>query len=168
MCVEGVCLAPEVVFADSWEITEIEVTVPRRVEPSICLDGEGLFFCPTGRPSADFWGCVCPPDPQVEVWVSSAPEPAMLAGRSDAVNKADQAHWTLQTPIALLLLPTSEILLKVVDQDGDTYEPIFECSIAADPDLLGQGVLTCSASFKTDQGATKTYEIQAHVSPVSM
>ena len=166
VCVEGICLVPVAVFADSWQITEVEVTVPRRLEPSSpCLD-EGAIWCPGGSPSVDFWGCACPPDPEVQVWVANPPEAAELVGTTQVIEKADEGTWMLATPIELLLLASSEIVLKVLDRDGDGGEPIFECGIAADPDVLGAGVLICTQSFQTDRGTSKEYAIQAHVTPV--
>lgn len=169
-CVEGYCLDNDVVVVELWDITRIDVTVPRSVPQadtagSACLD-DGLGEC-LGSFDPLFWLCSCPPDPKVQVFLDQDPSDAMppqLLATTDRKRSVSAASWS-DLDITLGLLPGSKIHLKALDDDGDAGDQlIFGCELPATPVLNGDP-LECTKSFPPDSIAAEEFSITAQVAP---
>jgi hypothetical protein len=167
-CVVNECLANDVVVADVWTISRIDVRVPRSVEMGsdpACLDATCAGFFLRRAP---YFGCECPPDPQVQVWVDADPYDELdvaLAGQTTTHTKQDQTRWT--EPIELRLLAASIVQMKVIDVDGDSFEPVFGCEIPGASALISSaGTLECKQMFPTaDVAGAIEFSIIAEFEP---
>jgi hypothetical protein len=168
-CVVDQCVDDVLVVAELWDITRIEVSVPRSVEEGgwPCLEpGTSCIFIPT----LVFPRCGCAPDPQVQFWVdhdTTDDKEAELAGETDPVDSRDETEWPssgVPAPgITLPLLPNSEIQVKVVDDDATRDELMFECPVAADV-VTGGGPIECKRMFPPGEEAVEFF-VRAHVAP---
>jgi hypothetical protein len=170
-CVINECLVTAVVVADIWTASRIDVRVPRSIDTGAdpeCLDQEcdGFFLR-----RAPYFGCECPPDPQVQIWVDADPNDTLdvaLAGQTTAHLKEDQTRWT--EPIELRLLPVSIVHLKVIDVDGDGFEPVFGCEIpGASARISETGRLECKQMFPAaDVAGAIEFTITAEFKPTQV
>ncbi|MGD8862713.1 MAG: hypothetical protein PVI30_22065 [Myxococcales bacterium] len=154
-CVLGLCVPEAFVIADVWELTAIEVEVPRSTsyEDGPCLDDE----CIVPVPAFPFEACGCPPDPAVMVYVDDS-----AAGATEPEVNADRMRW--EVAIALRLAADSVIRFDVVDFDPAETQQIFSCTVPADPESLGSGTLECGQRFGSDDGP-RTFTLRASVRP---
>jgi hypothetical protein len=152
-CVLGLCVPDAFVIADLWELTAIEVEVPRSTSYAAgeCLDDE----CITPVPAFPFQACGCPPDPAVMVYVDD-----VAAGNTEPEVNADRVRWEVAIP--LRLAADSVIRFDVVDFDLAETQAIFSCTVPADPEKLGSGTLECSEEFDSDDGP-RSFALRASV-----
>lgn len=166
-CVLDQCIDDVLVVFELWDVTEIEVAAPRSVEEGgvPCLDTTGCIFIPRGP----FWSCGCEPDPQVQFWVDADPTDdveAELAGETTVAVARDEYRWT-DPAITLRLLPTSEIQMKMVDDDGTRDDPMFGCTIDASVVAAG-GPMECTAQFPPGASDAVEFYIRAQVAPTQV
>jgi hypothetical protein len=160
-CIEGRCVSNDVVFVELWQVTHISTVFPRIFANDTCIDTE-CGAVGIGTPEFPF--CLCMPDPLVRVLVTRPGELPETVAESpfDPLldSNRDTDDWDMDQQIALR--PEYQITLRAIDRDLALEDIIFECTIPADPELLGSGTLSCMQTFK---GATgKEFEASITVS----
>jgi hypothetical protein len=171
-CVVDQCVDDVLVVLELWDVTEIEVSAPRSIEEGgwPCLEPvTSCIFIPT----LVFPRCGCAPDPQVQFLVDHDPTDdveAELAGETTVVKASDRADWPssgVPAPgVTLRLLPSSEIQVKLVDDDATRDEAIFDCTVAADVVSAG-GPIECKKTFPPGEEGVEFY-IRAQVAPTQI
>ncbi|MDD9932684.1 MAG: C2 domain-containing protein [Myxococcales bacterium] len=159
-CVNGRCVPNPFVIVDLWEITRIEVNVPRSIDydNEVCLDtgcAVPVFVPPYLR-------CGCLPDPYVVVLVDGEEQ-----ARTSSARTIEFTGWDVSIPLGLLR--TSVVRLEVLDDDSDEGEPdtlIYACEVPADPEVLAGGTIGCTEPFSSDTGPL-SYTLSADVVPGS-
>jgi hypothetical protein len=168
-CIEGYCVPNEAVFVELWDVVHIKTVFPRVLEtPSglMCID----VGCPVPAavPSIDFPFCPCVADPLVRVLVTRPGEtPATVAETpfSLLAQDEDELEWDVNAQIALR--PEYQITLQAIDTDGALETVVFECSMAADAELLGSGTLSCTHDYPTSSDHSFTASITATIQPAN-
>jgi hypothetical protein len=165
-CVVDQCVDDVLVVLELWDVTRVEVSAPRSIENGgwPCLESvTSCIFIPT----VVFPRCGCAPDPQVQFWVDHDPTDdveAELAGETSPAD-TDDAVW--QAPgVTLRLLPSSEIYVKVVDDDVTRDEAMFGCTVAAEVVSAG-GPIECKALFPPGENAVEFF-VRAEVAPTQV
>jgi hypothetical protein len=150
-CIKGYCVPNEAVFVELWNVTHISTVFPRIFAKGGCIDPECI---PLQSGTTEFPFCFCLPDPLVRVLVTRPGELAEPVAESpfDLLTSMDhdEAEWDIDQQIALR--PEYEITLQAIDRDGPAEDVIFECTMAADADLLGSGTLSCNQTFTGTSG----------------
>jgi hypothetical protein len=167
-CIEGYCVPNEAVFVELWDVLHISTVYPRVLEtPSglMCIDIE----CGTlGIPTPEFPFCPCAPDPFVRVLVTrpgETPETVVESPFDLTMQNEDEAEWAVNAQIALR--PEYKITLQAIDADGPIENIVFQCSMAADAEMLGSGSLTCQHEFVGAANKPFTASITVTIQPAN-
>ena len=140
-CIEGFCVPNEAVFVEVWDVVSVSVQLPRKDSNGMCLDPP--YVCVRPEPLAI---CDCAPDPMVRVAVKRPGEEPKVAFETKTVLGTDEHVWEVKEQ--LLLRKEFEIVLTAFDADGLLAEPVFSCSVLAEPETLGTGLVSCGRKFR--------------------
>lgn len=166
-CIEGYCVPNEAVFVELWDVVHISTVFPRVLEtPSglMCIDVGCLLV--DAEASLEFPFCPCRPDPVVRVLVTRPGEtPATVAETPSKFSTQDNDTLDLDVNAQIALRPEYQITLQAIDTDGAIETVVFECSMAADAELLGSGRLSCTHDYEAAGDQPFTASITVTIQP---